>query len=202
MSKPAAIVRSPKGNPITHSNPARVEFAVEALRAMTYTKARDAIMAQFGVSLATAARDIAAARQLIALEFGDVVTIRAREATRLERLAEKAEGLADHASNAKDYQGAAALKGKAIQASKEIARLTGAAAPRELKVTHSSSVSVDVELKLDAVLDVTAKILTSDEYDFLMRVMEKLAAAQDSGAFKELEPPVDAELVDDADDKN
>jgi hypothetical protein len=39
------------------------------LRHLTYTKARDAIVQQWGVGRATAERDLAEARRVIALEF-------------------------------------------------------------------------------------------------------------------------------------
>lgn len=201
MPKQGAISRTSQGNPIAR-NPARIEFAAEQLRHLTYTKARDAIMERWGVGRATAERDIRAARDLIASEL-DVAGVRVAEMRRNERIADRSEDLAAEAAKAQDWAGVASLHRSAIAASREVARLTGACAPTEVKVAHNGS--TDVELRLDAVLDVTAKILTPDEYDFLMRVMEKLAAAQDAGAFAALEDAdvTDAEIVDDdLDDKN
>ena len=196
MERKRPTLLTAKGNKMTR-DPARIEFAAEAIRTMNYAAAQAAIEAEFGVGKTAAQEDIAAARRLIALEFGDVVAIRAREANRLERLAEKAEGLADHASNAKDYQGAAALKGRAIQASKEIARLTGATAPRELKVTHSGSVSLDVELRVDAVLERLETVLPPALYTAWMQCLELIAEAQERGVFKGLEAPAEGGDDDD-----
>ena len=82
--------RTSKGNPITR-NPARIEFAAEQLRHLTYTKARDTIVKQWDVGQATAERDIAAARRLIALEF-NASEVRAGEVRRNERIADKQRG--------------------------------------------------------------------------------------------------------------
>jgi len=158
MLKKGAISRTSRGNPITR-NPARIEFAAERLRHLTYTKARDAIVQQWGVGRATAERDIAAAKQLIALEC-NAIEVRVNEVLRNQRIADKVETAADEASararaaggTAAEWSAVAALHKTAIAASREIARLTGAHAPREVKVSHPGS--VEVALQIDAVLNV------------------------------------------------
>ncbi|HEX7841014.1 MAG TPA: hypothetical protein VF469_26235, partial [Kofleriaceae bacterium] len=137
MPKPGAIVRTEKGNAITR-NPARVLFAADKIRDLPYTAARQAIMDRWGVHRATAERDIAAAKQLIARELNGMET-RAAEARRNERIADKAEQLAEEAAQAKDWAGTANLHRSAIAASREISRLTGAYAPKEVQVSHSGA---------------------------------------------------------------
>lgn len=179
-------------------DPARIDFAIEELRQKTYNKVRESIMERFGVGLSCASMDISEAKRVIGLEL-DAVSTRAAETRRNERIADRAEEAAKLAEEVGDHASAVGYLKTAVAASAQVAKLTGAAAPTKLDVKHSGSVNVnlDVELKLDAVLEVTSKILTPEEYSFLMGVLEKLAAAQDAGAFKELEPPVDAEIVDD-----
>jgi hypothetical protein len=200
MPKQGAISRTSKGNPITR-NPARIEFAAEQLRHLTYTKARDAIVKQWGVGQATAERDIAAAKQLIALEL-NAIEVRAGEVLRNERIADTAEDLANKAAKAEDWAGAASLHRSAIAASREISRLTCAYAPTEVKVAHSGS--VDVDLNIDAVLVVAREIMPPDIYAAFMKGLELIDAAHVSGMFPALtDDAPDAELLDDdPDDKN
>jgi len=49
------MVRTAKGNAVTR-NPARVLFAAEQLRTITYTAACQAIMGQWGIDRATSLR--------------------------------------------------------------------------------------------------------------------------------------------------
>jgi hypothetical protein len=194
MPKQGAISRTSKGNPITR-NPARIEFAEEQLRHLTYTKARDAIVKQWGVGQATAERDIAAARRLIVAEM-DGMAVRASEALRNERLADKNEALGDKAAAAGDYQGAASCHRTAIAASREVSRLTEAYAAREGKVAHSGS--VDVDLKIDAVLVVARDIMPPEIYAAFMKGLELIDAAHASGMFPALtDDAPEAELLDD-----
>jgi len=206
MASKRVTVLSAKGNRLTR-DPARIEFAAKCLRKWTYSKTERAIVNRFGVHFSTAQQDIAAARKLIGLEFTDLVAVREQEAIRLARVADQTEELARDAAKNKDYQGTAALRGRVIQASKEIARLTGAAAPRELKVTHTGSIGIDVELKVDLVLAKLETVLPPDILAAFLKGMELLAEAEERGVFKELEAPLgvnvpDEELesaIDDAD---
>jgi len=120
MPKPTPLVLTAKGNPITR-NPARVVFAADCLRRLTYSAARDEIVKHWGIHPATAEKDIRAARQLIALEL-DAIEVRAGEVRRNERIADKAEELAVAAakraelasSSAADWGAVAALQRTAI----------------------------------------------------------------------------------------
>lgn len=191
MAKAKPIVRTESGNPITR-NPARVEYAAERLREMTYNKARQAIMEHWGVSLGTASRDIAAARQLIGLEL-DVVSVRAVETRRNERLADRAEELSEKAASDSDWNAAANLQRVAVAASREVARLVGACAPARVDVVQSAS--VDVELRVDLVLERLEGILPPHLYQAWMQCLELIAEAQEAGAFRGLEAA--PEVVDD-----
>ncbi len=104
----------------------RIAKAQELLTRGGYSKARDGIMLQFGISKATAERDLAEAYRLIA---SDAETerpyLRTREVARLDRLAAAAETLGD--------KGDAAGYSAAIRASQQIAKLCGLEAPTEIK---------------------------------------------------------------------
>ena len=150
MPKPGPVITTARGNPITR-NPARVNFAAEQLRTSTYSVARKAITERWGVSETTAERDLRAAKQLIALEL-DAIEVRATETRRNERIADKAETLAEKAAAVNDWAAAATLQRAAIAASREVSRLTGAYAPKQVEVTHTGT--VEIALKLDAILDV------------------------------------------------
>ncbi len=151
---PARPILSPSGHALTR-NPARIEFAAEQLRTLSYKEAVKAIVERWGIHPATAKGDLAAAKRLIALEL-DGLEVRAAEVARNERIANKAEDLADRAAavavsgTAADYGAVAALHRTAIAASREVSRLTGAYAPKQIEVKHSGT--VEVALQIDAVL--------------------------------------------------
>lgn len=203
MPPRAPVILTAKGNPLTR-NPARVVFAADCLRRMTYSAARTEICKQWRIHKATAEKDIRAAKQLIALEL-DAIEVRAGEVRRNERIADRAEELAEEATvrakagdSAANWSAVAALQRTAVAASREVSRLTGAYAPKEVKVTHSGS--IDVALRIDAVL------LVLDERDLadLDRITAKIAAAQAAGQLAEPEPEpepepeevLDAEIVE------
>jgi len=192
VPKPAAPITTAKGNPLTR-NPARIVYAAEQLRTSTYSVARTAIMNHFKVHKATAERDIRAAKQLIALEL-DAFEIRAAETRRNERIADKAEELAGKAAALGEYAEAATLQRTAIAASREVSRLTGAYAPKQVQVTHTGRVEVAVALKVDAIL----AILDEAGLAAMRVVQEQIEAAKASGRLALPEPEEDEEEVEDA----
>ena len=184
-----ALIQTPKGNLISR-DPARVVFAADQLRTKTYSLARRAIMAQWGVSRATAERDIAAAKQLIALEL-DGMEVRAGETRRNERIADRAERLAAKAAKVQDWTAAAALQRSAIAASREVSRLTGAYAPKEIKL--STGQAPELPLQLDAILG----ILDEEGRAAFRIVQQQIEAAKADGRLQ-LPAPADAEPEADA----
>ncbi len=200
MPPRAAIIVTAKGNAMTR-NPARIVFAADCLRTMTYSATREAIIKRWGIHKATAEKDIRAAKQLIALEL-DSLEVRAAEARRNERIADRAEELAAKAtaraeaegSSAADWGAVAALQRSAIAASREVSRLTGAYTPTRVSVTHSQAGPPELALKLDAILG----ILDAAGIAALHVVLEQIEAARADGrlaapAEEEIE---DAEYVD------
>jgi hypothetical protein len=195
MPPRAAPILTVNGNPITR-NPARVVFAAELLRANNYAITRDAICSRWGVHKATAERDIRAAKQLIALET-DFVEVRAGETKRNERIADKAEALADRAAAKGEHAAAATLHKAAIAASREVSKLNGAYAPKQIEVHHSTG--GDLPYQLDAIL----AILDDDGIAAMRVVIGQIEAAKSSGrlALPEESPAstediVDAEIVE------
>lgn len=179
---------------VIYGNPGRVEFAAETLRKKNYPKTRDAIMKQFGVSRATAERDIAKAKRVIAAELdAHREVVRAYETRRNERVADRAEELAGKAATEKQWAAAAALQRAAIAASREVSRLNGAYAPAKIEVMHSTH---EPSLQLDAILG----ILDEAGHAALGVVLSQIEAAKAEGRLKPLEPPSgeaeDAEFTD------
>jgi hypothetical protein len=192
MPKTGAIITTEKGNPITR-NPARVVFAADQLRTKTYSAARDAIVARWGVHHTTAEKDIRAAKKLIALEL-DAIEVRAGEVRRNERIADRAEELAEKAAkgaaSAAELGAVAALQKTAIAASREVSRLTGAYAPKEIKVTHG--IAGEVPLQIDAVL----AILSPAGREHLEAVLDEIDAARVAGRLVDSAEAEDAEFTD------
>lgn len=198
MPRPGPIILSPKGHRLTR-NPARILYAAEQLRLMSPSLAMEQIRKYWKVHEVTAWRDISAAKQLIAQEL-DAIEVRAGEVRRNERIADKAEQAADLArARAEDATGSAAdwgavaqLQKTAIAASREISRLTGAYAPKEVKITHTGS--IEVALRIDAVL----LVLDARDHEDLARITAKILAAQAAGqiASAEDEEIEDAEIVE------
>ena len=191
-----ALIQTPKGNLISR-DPARVVFAADQLRTKTYSYARKAIMAQWGVSRATAERDIAAAKQLIALEL-DGMEVRAAETRRNERIADRAERLAAKAAKVQDWTAAAALQRSAIAASREVSRLTAAYAPKEIKL--STGQAPELPLQLDAILG----ILDEEGRAAFRIVQQQIEAAKADGRLRlpepaDHEPEEDSASAEDAD---
>lgn len=117
-TKPDEPDLTANGNPVPVA-PHRIREAQRLLTRGCYTDVRDGLMAQFGVSKSQAERDIREAYRLIATEAEEERPhLRARELERLTRIARLAE-------EAGDYNAA-------INASKQLAKLTGLEAPTEV----------------------------------------------------------------------
>ncbi len=193
MPKRGIVIRTDKGHPMTR-NPARIVFAADLLRTMTYGAARTAIVKQWGINKSTAEKDIAAAKKLIALEL-DGMEVRAAEVRRNERIADHAEELANQAaerarasnSSAADWGAVAQLQKTAVMASREVSRLAGAYAPKQVKVTHS--VAPELAHQLDAILG----ILSAAGRAHMDAVNEEILAAIADGR---LAPPEQTEADD------
>ncbi len=190
------MIRTPR-NPTANGTPVprnvvRVRFAAEQLLTRSFAATRDAICAKFGVQRTAATRDIAAARKLIAAEM-DVTTIRVTEVLRNERLADHSEALAHKAAHEGDYAGASTLRRTAILASREITRLTGAAAPVRIQI--SNGLPPELPLQIDQAL---AELDDRDRAD-LDRITAKLEAARAAGRMLP-EPAEDESDGDDVED--
>jgi hypothetical protein len=193
MPKTGAPIVTASGRALPN-NPARADFAVEALRKHNYSTARAEIMKRFKVSKATAERDIRAAKQLIAGEL-DALEVRAAEVMRLSRIADRAEEIADklatRAADAADYAAVASLHKAAISASREVSRLTGAIAPKKIDVTHKDA--VDLPLQLDDILSE----LDEEGHAALAVVLDKIEAAKSAGRLLP-RAPADEDVIEDA----
>lgn len=192
--KSTPIVRSPKGHPLTR-NPARIEYAAEQIRLLGYTDAVKAVVAKWKIHPTTAKSDIAAARQLVAHEMNGL-EVRASETLRNERIAEKAERLADEAAKKGELGAAASLHRAVIAASREVSRLTGAYTPSKVEVRHTAV--LEAPLALDAIL----AILDDTGRAAMHVVLEQIEAAKGDGRLAlpapDDEVPPDPEPVEDA----
>jgi hypothetical protein len=174
--RPKHLLVTPKGNPVA-SNPARMELAFDEMRAgKSWGEIVDAIKARFEVDRATAARDILAAKRLLAAELGDRVMEQAQEALRMERVAEKAEAEGEYHA--------------AVAASREKSRLLGLHAPKQLEVTHTDRLEIALEI------DATLSVLDEADHEALRRIAEKIEAARAAGRLPSGEDVQDAEIVE------
>lgn len=153
MPKPPSITTTSSGAVIV-GNPARVAFAQDSLLERSSGRTVKLLIERFEISRATAERDIATAKRLIAeTAERQRPQIRAIETARLERVAEAAEQLADKARATGDYAAAAAAMRSAIAASREIGRLNGAHLPEQVVMASTTEVPV----QLDAILAVLSE---------------------------------------------
>ncbi len=185
MPRPARITTTLSGAAIV-GNPARVAFAQDSLLERSSGRTVKLLIERFEISRATAERDIAIARRLIAeTAESQRPQIRAIEMARLERVADAAEQLAGKARATGDCAAAAAAMRSVIAASREIGRLNGAYAPDKVEGTHGAD--PELALQIDAILG----ILDDAGRAALDIVMEQIEAAQRDGRLK-------PELDDDA----
>jgi hypothetical protein len=192
MPKTGRVIKTDKGHPITR-NPARVVFAADQLRTMTYADARAAIVKRWGVSETTAERDIRAAKQLIASQL-DAMEVRAAEVRRNERIADKAEKYAEEAAGDEDWLAVATLQKAAIAASREVSRLAGAHTPKKIEVEHSGTVGVAYQI--DAILE----ILDEAGRAAFRLVQEQIEAAKADGRLALPAPPEESDDHDEDDE--
>lgn len=90
----------------------RVAFAQATLCESSYTLTRNAVMSKFGVSKATAERDIVEAQKLIAEDAEkERPTLRARETMRLSRIADAAEDEGEYQAAVAASRGISKLNG-------------------------------------------------------------------------------------------
>lgn len=195
MPPRGAILKTDKGNPI-YRDPARVMFAVEEMRSKTTSDVVLAICERWGVHKSTAWRDVKVAQRLIVDEL-DGIEVRAAETRRNERIADRAEKLAQEAAGERKYTAAAALQRTAIAASQEISRLTGAYTPTKVQVTHVAG--GELPLQLDAIL----AILDADGIAAMRVVQAQIVAALADGRLTRPEdaqdrdaPAEDAQIVE------
>lgn len=143
-----------------------------------YTRVIDEIMKKFGCSMSTAKRN-----------YRDAELIRAHDAeqrrpTLQARALEQLHRIADREEERQPLAAVAALR--------EIARIAGLHAPKELKVTHSGSVEVDHNL--DAIIDVLDEIGRAA----MRTVLAQIEAAKACGrlALPSGDEPMDAVIVE------
>ena len=178
MPRPPKITTTSSGAPIV-GNPARVAFAQGSLLERSSGRTVKLLIERFEISRATAERDIATAKRLIAeTAERQRPQIRAMETVRLERVADAAEQLVDKALATRDYVAAAAAMRSVIAASREIGRLNGAYAPDKVEVTHGAEPAL--ALQIDAIL----AILDDAGRAALDIVMAQIAAAEADGRLK------------------
>lgn len=178
MPRPPRITTTSSGAPIV-GNPARVAFAQDSLLERSSGRTVKLLIERFEISRATAERDIATARRLIAeTAERQRPQIRAMETVRLERVADAAEQLVDRAMATGDYAAAAAAMRSVIAASREIGRLNGAYEPHKVEVMHGAE--PELALQIDAVL----AILDDAGLAALDIVLEQIAAAEADGRLK------------------
>ena len=143
------------GAPVPPGNVARLAAAQQILTCGGYAKARAALIKTFGVSRATAERDITEAYRLIASDSeAERPFIRARELERLGRIAAAAEALGD-----------AAGLSAAVRASQQIAKLTGIEAPTEVAIVPKqerdwSAVPIEERRRILAAFDAVPRRTT------------------------------------------
>lgn len=177
MPRPPKIATTSGGSVIV-GNPARVAFAQDSLLERSSGRTVKLLIERFEISRATAERDIATARRLIAeTAERQRPQIRAMETARLERVADAAEQLADKATATGEYAAAAASMRSVIAASREIGRLNGAYAPDQIVM---QSTTMELPLQIDAILDV----LSDAGRAALDVVMAEIEAAKADGRLK------------------
>lgn len=116
---------------VVHTNVHRTAAAQELLVEFSYSATRDALMKQFGISKATAERDIADAKVLIAEQAEKRRPYLGADWTqRLTRVADKAEDKGE-------YQAV-------VSASREVAKINGLYAEKKIKITNTTTVSMQV----------------------------------------------------------
>lgn len=178
VPRPPRITTTSSGATIL-GNPARVAFAQDSLLERSSGRTVKLLIERFEISRATAERDIATAKRLIAeTAERQRPQIRAMETVRLERVADSAEQLVDNAMASGDYVAAAAAMRSVIAASREIGRLNGAYAPDRVEVTHGAE--PELALQIDAIL----AILDDAGRAALDIVMSQIAAAEADGRLK------------------
>lgn len=178
MPRPPSITTTSSGAAIV-GNPARVAFAQDSLLERSSGRTVKLLIERFQISRATAERDIATAKRLIAeTAERQRPQIRALETVRLDRVADAAEQLVDKAMATGDYAAAAAAMRSVIAASREIGRLNGAYAPDKVEVTHGAE--PELVLQIDAIL----AILTDAGRAAMDVVMGEIEAAKADGRLK------------------
>jgi hypothetical protein len=178
MPRPPRITTTSSGAAIV-GNPARVAFAQDSLLERSSGRTVKLLIERFQISRATAERDIATAKRLIAeTAERQRPQIRALETVRLDRVADAAEQLVDKAMATGDYAAAAPAMRSVIAASREIGRLNGAYAPDKVEVTHGAE--PELVLQIDAIL----AILTDAGRAAMDVVMGEIEAAKADGRLK------------------
>lgn len=134
MPKKPKITETESGRAIPPA-PHRVAYAQQKLYENSYSTVRAMIMKQFGVSKATAERDIANAQVLIAEDAErERPILRARETQRLNRIADKAEDAGEFSA--------------AVQASRGIGKMNGL----EVQVVSVGNTSPEQQAMLNALV--------------------------------------------------
>lgn len=186
--------KPPRQVTLGERNPGRVAFAVDSLRRFPPTRTCQRLKKRFDISDATAWRDIAEARKLLAATAEkERPQIRAMETLRLERIAKEAERIAKLAEESGELIAASAAHKSAIAASKEIARMNGAYAPDKVEVTHGAS--PELAMQLDSIL----AILDEQGQAAFRVVREQIERAKTEGRLALPAPDTeieDAEIVD------
>jgi len=178
MPRPPRITTTSSGAPIV-GNPARVAFAQDSLLERSSGRTVKLLIERFEISRATAERDIATAKRLIAeTAERERPQLRAMETVRLERVADAAEQLVDKAMATGDHAAAAAAMRSVIAASREIGRLNGAYAPDKVEVTHGAE--PELVLQIDAII----AVLNDEELAAMRVVMAGIEAAKADGRLK------------------
>lgn len=140
----------------------RVLLAMDLLRQMRWSAARAELMKSYKIGLSTAALDLAKAGELIAEE------IRATASSLGARSVERLSRMMDNAEKAGDVRGA-------VMAQREITRISGIAAPVDLR--HSGSVTLD----LDKLSDDELAEASGLSKDILVRAAARAASAAPNG---------------------